>query len=211
VVAAVTALAAVFTFEQSKFAPVAIGFFGLGVGYFIWGGTAVFGFPRTEPGDVETLAVTRTLGLWGVWMPGFMQFLTGVYLTVGITWFQVFTKDKPLYLAALAFTAYGVHWFVLGYKRYINSSATPDGWMAIPFAVLSVLGVLVFWHAGDRPVVGLFVGLTLIYLTETLTRFTGWALGERIGGLWQLLTGGWLMYLTVGAVLALTNDWHVLF
>lgn len=92
-----TALAAVFTFDQSKFAPVAIGFFGLGVGYFIWGGTAFFGFPRTDPGDVErTLAVTRTLGLWGIWMPGFMQFLTGVYLTVGITWFQVFTKDKPL-------------------------------------------------------------------------------------------------------------------
>ncbi|MGZ4337890.1 MAG: hypothetical protein ACXVRA_11310 [Gaiellaceae bacterium] len=207
-----TALATVFTFDQSKFAPVAIGFFGLGVGYFVWGGTAVFGFPRTEPGDAEQArAVTRTLGLWGIWMPGFMQFLTGVYLTVGITWFQVFTKDKQLYLAALAFTAYGVHWFVLGHKRYISSSAAPDGWMAIPFAVLSVLGVLVFWHAGDRPVVGLFVGLTLIYLTEIPTRFTGWALGERIGGLWQLATGGWLMYLTLGAVLELTNDWHILF
>lgn len=31
-----------FTFASSPFVPVAIGFFGLGTGYFIWGGQALF-------------------------------------------------------------------------------------------------------------------------------------------------------------------------
>jgi hypothetical protein len=42
-------------------------------------------------------------------MPGFMQFLTGISLLIGLTWFNVFatTKDgpsntSPLYMAALA-------------------------------------------------------------------------------------------------------------
>jgi hypothetical protein len=61
-------------FASSPFVPVAIGFFGLGTGYFIWGGQALFGFPKTSP------EVNRSLGLWGFWMPGFMQFLTGIYL-----------------------------------------------------------------------------------------------------------------------------------
>ena len=60
--------AQVFTFASSPFVPVAIGFFGLGTGYFIWGGQALFGFPKSSP------EVNRTLGLWGFWMPGFMQF-----------------------------------------------------------------------------------------------------------------------------------------
>ena len=38
-----------FTFAASRFVPVAIGFFGLGAGYFIWGGQALFGFPKTSP------------------------------------------------------------------------------------------------------------------------------------------------------------------
>jgi hypothetical protein len=42
-------------------------------------------------------------------MPGFMQFITGVYLLVGLTWFNVFGNAAPLYMAGLAFTAYGIH------------------------------------------------------------------------------------------------------
>jgi hypothetical protein len=57
-------------------------------------------------------------------MPGFMQFLTGIYLLTGLTW---------LYMAGLAFTAYGIHWFAMAHRRYINSSAQLDGWMAIAF------------------------------------------------------------------------------
>ena len=68
-----------FTFASSPFVPVAIGFFGLGTGYFIWGGQALFGFPKTSP------EVNRSLGLWGFWMPGFMQLLTGIYLLIGLT------------------------------------------------------------------------------------------------------------------------------
>jgi hypothetical protein len=48
-----------FSFAASRFVPVAIGFFGLGTGYYIWGGQALFGFPRTSP------EVNRTMGMWG--------------------------------------------------------------------------------------------------------------------------------------------------
>jgi hypothetical protein len=75
-----------FTFASSSFVPIALGFFGLGAGYLIWGGQALFGFPKTSP------EVNRSLGLWGFWMPGFMQFLTGIYLLTGLTWFNVFGK-----------------------------------------------------------------------------------------------------------------------
>src|SRR6266481_5958703 len=112
--------AQVFTFASSPFVPVAIGFFGLGTGYFIWGGQALFAVPKSSP------EVNRTLGLWGFWMPGFMQFLTGVYLTIGLTWFGVFERDSPLYMAAVAFTAYGIHWFVMAHRRYVGASSEPD-------------------------------------------------------------------------------------
>jgi hypothetical protein len=47
--------------------------------YFIWGGQALFGFPKASP------EVNRTMGMWGFWMPGFMQFITGAYLLIGLT------------------------------------------------------------------------------------------------------------------------------
>ena len=78
-----------FTFAASRFVPVAVGFFGLGTGYFIWGGQALFGFPKTTP------EVNKTMGMWGFWMPGFMQFITCVYLLIGLTWFNVML---PLYI-----------------------------------------------------------------------------------------------------------------
>jgi hypothetical protein len=39
------------TFASSQFWPIAIGFFGLGTGYFIWGGQALFDYPSTSPRD----------------------------------------------------------------------------------------------------------------------------------------------------------------
>jgi len=152
--------AQVFSLASSPFVPVAVGFFGLGTGYFIWGGRALFGFPKSSP------EVHRTLGLWGFWMPGFKQFLTGIFLLTGLTWFNVFGKAAPLYVAGLAFTAYGIHWFAMCFRRYIDSSAQPDGWMAIAFLFLSILGADVFRRAGDIPVMLIFVGLTLIYAIE---------------------------------------------
>ena len=175
---------------DSPFVPVAIGFFGLGAGYFVWGGQALFGFPRSSP-DVD-----RTMGMWGFWMPGFLQFLTGVYLIVGLTWFDVFGKAAPLYMAGLAFTAYGIHWFAMAQRRYIGSSAAPDAWIAIAFLFLSALGLDVFFHAGDVPVTVIFAGLTLIYLVEIPTRFLSWHTGGRLVGLLQFATGVWLMYCT---------------
>src|SRR3989475_4013951 len=38
-----------FTFANSPFWPIAIGFFGLGTGYFIWAGQALLGFPKSGP------------------------------------------------------------------------------------------------------------------------------------------------------------------
>src|SRR5437763_12443539 len=178
------------TTAPALYVPVAIGFFGLATGYFIWGGQALFRFPKDSPG------LDRTMGMWGFCMPGFMQFLTGVYLMVGLTWFTVFQGDPPLYMAALAFTAYGIHWFAMAYRRYIDSSAQPDGWMAIAFLFLSILGADVFRRAGDIPVMLVFVGLTLIYAIEIPTRLLSWRLGGRLVGLFQVVTGLWLMYCT---------------
>lgn len=185
-------------FVQSVFVPIAIGFFGLGTGYFIWGGQALFGYPRATP------EVNKSIGMWGFWMPGFMQFITGVYLMVGMTWFGVFAKSAPLYMAALAFTAYGIHWFAMAHRRYIGSSADADGWMAIAFLILSILGVVVFVMVNDIPVAIVFIGLSLIYLSEIPARFLKSATAARFVGLWQVLTGIWLMYMTVAVVLNLS-------
>jgi hypothetical protein len=178
------------TFATSKFVPVAIGFFGLGTGYFIWGGQALFGFPKPSP------EVNRTMAMWGFWMPGFMQFITGVYLLIGLTWFNVFGNSAPLYMAGLAFTAYGIHWFAMAHRRYIDSSSQPDAWMAIAFLFISILGIDVFRRAGDIGVMLIFVGLAFVYATEIPTRFFSWRLGGRLVGLFQVVTGIWLMYCT---------------
>ena len=158
---------------HSPFVPVAIGFFGLGTGYFVWGGQALFGFPRSAP-DVD-----RAMAMWGFWMAGFLQFLTGVYLIVGLTWFDVFGGTAPLYMAGLAFTAYGIHWFAMAHRRYIGASSAPDAWMAIAFLFLSALGADVFFRAGDVPVMVIFIGLTLIYLVEIPRRFLSSHAGGR--------------------------------
>jgi hypothetical protein len=177
-------------FASSPFVPIAIGFFGLATGYLIWGGQALFQFPKTSP------EVNKSLGIWGFWMQGFMQFLTGVYLLIGLTWFNVFGHAAPLYMAALAFTAYGIHWFAMSHRRYINSSVQLDAWMSIAFLFLSLLGVDVFRRAGDIPVMIIFVGLTFIYGIEVPTRFLSWKLGARLIGLFQMLTALWLLYCT---------------
>jgi hypothetical protein len=180
---------------------VAIGFFGLAVGYFVWGGQALFGFPK------ETTEVNRTMGLWGFCMPGFLQFITGVYLTVGLSWFGVFKNDPSLYLAAVAFTAYGIYWVAVGYRRYVGASSEPDAWMAIPFLLLSILGAIVSAAAGSMAVMILYAGVTLIYATEIPTRF-GVFRGQRLIGLFQVLTGFWLVYLTYATVFNLALGRH---
>jgi hypothetical protein len=68
--------------------------------------------------------------------------------------------------------------------------------MAIAFLFLSILGVYVFRRAGDIPVMIIFVGLSLIYAIEIPTRLFSWSTGSRLVGLFQLVTGIWLMYCT---------------
>jgi hypothetical protein len=189
-------------FAHSSFLPIAVGFFGLGTGYFIWGGQALFGYPEASP------EVNRTMGMWGFWMPGFMQFLTGVYLMVGLTWFNVFGYAPPLYMAALAFTSYGIHWFAMAHRRFIGVSDQPDAWMGITFFFISSLGAIVFQGAGDIPVMILFIGLALLYLAEIPTRFGKFAAGHKVVGLIQFLLGIWLMYLTYGVTLNTTLGYH---
>jgi hypothetical protein len=134
--------------EPSAFVPLALGFFGLGVGYLIYGPQELVGYPpRDRKVDVTT-------GIWGIWVPGFLQFVSGLLLFVGLSWFGSF-DEKPLYMAAVAFTAYGVHWWAIGMGRVFSSDPRPNALMSVPFLVLSVLGAVVFFGAHDDPVGGL--------------------------------------------------------
>lgn len=191
-------LATVVTLKTSAFAPLALGFFGLGTGYLIWGPQELARFPaRNRSVDVTT-------GIWGVWMPGFLQFVTGILLFVGLTWFGSF-GEPPLYMAALAFTAYGVHWFALGLSRTFAGDPRPNALMAIPFMVISALGALVFFGADDNPVAALFCGLFAVYVCEFFaslgTPRAVSAAGVRALGFVHIAVGVWLMYLTVAAAL----------
>jgi hypothetical protein len=208
------------TFSVSAFAPVVLGFFGLGTGYLIYGPHELLGFPPRSP------SVNRALGIWGIWMPGFCQFVTGVYLFVALTWLGSL-KDPVLYTAALAFSAYGIHWFALGWNRYQGNDARPTGFMSIPFLIISILGVVVFFSAGAWPVAVLFIGLAVVYVCEFLASFriggraavtaaptgpagtaeepkaveVGTNPGERLLGAAHILVGLWLMYLTFATTL----------
>jgi hypothetical protein len=194
-------LATIVSFAPSTFVPLALGFFGLGTGYLIYGPQELAGYPRRSR-DVDV-----TTGIWGIWMPGFLQFVTGVILFVGLTWFGSFT-DKPLYMAAVAFTAYGVHWWAIGMARVFGGDPRPNALMSIPFLVLSVLGTVVFFGADDNPVGALFVGLTLVYVCDFFAS-QGRFLWERLLGLAHLVTGAWLMYLTVAAVLNFSRGFNL--
>jgi hypothetical protein len=93
--------------------------------------------------------------------------ITGVYLFAGLTLFGTF-KTPALYMAALAFTAYGVHWFAIGWNRLREADARVNAGMSIAFLLISILGIIVFFKVGDAPVGGVFIGLTCVYVTEFL-------------------------------------------
>jgi hypothetical protein len=204
------------SFPVSAFPPLAVGFFGLGTGYLIYGPQELFGRP------VRSRAVDLTTGLWGIWLPGFLQFFAGAYLFAGLVWFHSITAP-PLYMAALAFTVYGVHWWAMGASRALGGDPRPNAFMAIGFTLVSALGVAVFSAAASRdvPVALVFAGLTCVYVAEffaswfaavpqaAAARSAGSAvetdrpvssvLGSRANralGFFHLLTGAWLIYLT---------------
>jgi hypothetical protein len=192
--------AAVSGFAQSAFAPVVLGFFGLGTGYLIYGPAELLRFPPSDP------RANRALGVWGLFLPGLCQVVTGVILFVGLTWFQVFS-DKVLYVAALAFSAYGIHWFALGWNRFQGNDPRPNAGMSVAFMTLSALGAYSFFYVGGWPVGVLFVGLFLVYLAEFFLG-VGAPGAERALGLAHLATGLWLMYLTVSTTLNIALGYH---
>jgi hypothetical protein len=199
-----TLLATVVNFKTSAFVPLALGFFGLGVGYLIYGPQEL---ARLPPRDRR---VDITTGIWGVWMPGFLQFVTGILLFVGLTWFGSF-GEAPLYMAALAFTAYGVHWFAIGMGRSFGGDPRPNAMMAVPFMVISALGAVVFFGAKDNPVAALFCGLFAVYVCEFFASLgvTRSAMWERALGFVHVVTGIWLMYLTVAAALNFARGFNL--
>jgi hypothetical protein len=199
-------LQVLFSFPASPFPPLALGFFGLGTGYMIYGTQELFGYPkRDERVDFAT-------GMWGIWMPGFLQFLTGIYLFAGLALFGTFTGAPPLYMAALAFSAYGVHWFAIGWNRLRQADARAQVGMTVAFTLISILGMIVFFKVGDDPVGGLFIGLTCIYVTDffvslkaDLPRIGNPA--ERVLGFLHLGTGFWLFYLMFAVTLDFALKW----
>ncbi|MFG2301058.1 hypothetical protein [Actinacidiphila glaucinigra] len=188
-------------FEPSVYPPLALGFFGLATGYLIWGSQELFGWPERDE------KVDRAMGVWGIWLPGLCQLLAGVILFVGLTWFEVF-KEPPLYMAALAFTAYGIHWFALGWDRYRGNDARVNAGVGVAYMVLSALGATVFFAVDDWPVGLVFVGLFAVYLSKFVMS-VGMPVAERVMGLFRLLTAAWLLYLTFAVVVnfTLSYDW----
>ena len=190
---------ALIALPTSPFPPLAVGFFGLGTGYLIYGTEELFGYPkRDERVDLAT-------GVWGLWMPGFMQFIAGTYLFLGLTLFGTF-KAPALYMAALAFTAFGVHWFALGWIRLRRADARANIGMTVAFEMISVLGIIVFFGVHDNPVAGVFIGLACVYAAEFFQTLGPDAprLSKPAGlatGFFRLGTGMWLMYLVFAVAL----------
>jgi hypothetical protein len=192
-----------FVFAKSAFAPIAVGFFGLAVGYLIYAPQELFRFPA------RNRAVDIASGIWGIWMPGFMQFLAGVYLFVGLAWLGSF-NSPPLYMTALAFTAYGVHWWAIGLSRAMGGDGRLNGFMSIAFVVLSVLGMFVFFRVGDWPVALIFVGLKAVYVFDFFSSlFPAARVAERGLGLVRLATGIWLLYMTWAATVNLALGYNL--
>ncbi len=150
------------------------------------------------------------MGVWGIWMPGFCQFVTGTILFIGLTWLQVFSKSPALYMAALAFSAYGIHWFAIGWNRYRGGDPRTNAGMTVAFMVISAMGATVFFKIADWSVGLLFVGLFAVYFADFFAAI-GLKLGEKALGLFHVAVGGWLMYLAyaVAVDFALGYHWRV--
>jgi hypothetical protein len=195
-------------FQASDYVPVALGFFGLGTGYLIWGPQELFGFPLRPTDEEGARRLDRATGVWGIWLPGLCQVVTGLILFVGLTWFQVFKDDPALYMAAVAFSAYGIHWFALGWNRFAGYDPRTNAGMSVAFTILSVAGVWVFFDAGGWPVGLLFVGLTAVYVSDFFVGI-GMAAFERLLGLAHVVTGLWLMWLTFATILNISSGYNL--
>ncbi|MCW3034992.1 MAG: hypothetical protein JWM17_304 [Actinobacteria bacterium] len=195
--------AAVVTLPTTPFPPIAVGFMGLGTGYLIYGTQELFGFPSRGDEGVD-----YGTGIWGIWMPGFMQFFTGIFLFLALTLFGTLASP-PLYMTALAFTAYGVHWVAMGWNRIHGVDPRVNVGMTVAFMLISILGIIVFFKAHDAPVGALFIGLLGVYVADFFASLKPNLPGvgevaEKVLGLFHLGTGFWLMYLMFATVLNFT-------
>jgi hypothetical protein len=188
-------------FTESAFPPLALGFFGLGTGYLVYGPQELFGWPKSDD------RVDRATGVWGIWMPGFCQFVAGIILFIGLTWFEVFVRSPTLYMTAVAFTVYGVHWFAMGWNRYQGNDTRTNAGMTVAYAFISAVGAVVTFKAGDWPVALVFVGLLCIYICHFFLA-VGMGVAVRPYGLFHLATGVWLMYLTFATVVNFALGYH---
>lgn len=204
------------TLAASAFPPLALGFFGLGTGYMIYGPQELFGWPaKSEKVDMGT-------GVWGIWLPGFCQFVAGTILFLGLGLFPgTFAEhtagglgsSSALYMAAFAFSAYGIHWFGIGWNRYRGTDARANTGMTIGYTVISIMGVVIFFHVGDWPVGLVFAGLVAIYVCDffasALTPGGGLhKLGLRGLGFFHLVTGGWLLYCAFATAVNFSIGYH---
>jgi hypothetical protein len=176
---------------------------GLGTGYLIYGTQELFGFPSRGDEGVD-----YGTGIWGIWMPGFMQFFTGIFLFLALTLFGTLASP-PLYMTALAFTAYGVHWVAMGWNRIHGVDPRVNVGMTVAFMLISILGIIVFFKAHDAPVGALFIGLLGVYVADFFASLKPNLPGvgevaEKVLGLFHLGTGFWLMYLMFATVLNFT-------
>jgi hypothetical protein len=116
---------------ESPFPPLAVG---------SWvSGLAILSMARRSFSAIRPAmtALTSPPACGGIWMPGFMQFIAGVYLFLGLTLFGTF-RTPSLYMAALAFTSYGVHWFALGWNRLRGTDPRVNVGMTIAFPSVCV-------------------------------------------------------------------------
>jgi len=73
-----------------------------------------------------------------------------LYLLTGLTWFNVFGKAAPLYMAGLAFHSLRHSLFAMSYRDIsISSASRMAGWDSFPF--LSILGADVFSACRNIP------------------------------------------------------------
>jgi hypothetical protein len=105
--------------------------------------------------------------------------------------------------------------------RYRQSDVRPNGGMSVAFIIVSVLGMVVFYRVGAWPVGLLFTGLTAVYFFEFFAsvplgrgapgsaRGATMVYGEKGLGLFHILTGVWLMYLTFATTLNVASGYKL--
>lgn len=189
-------------FAPSPFSPIAMSFFGLGTGYIILGGQALFNYPPS------TADVRRALGVWAVCVPGVVQTVASIVMLVGLTWFGVFEAKPDRYFLAVAFLGFAAHWLAMGFVRYTGVSELVEGWMGLPFFCIAFLGIWIFLAAGDIGVAIAFMLLSLVYLADSAFGFQLVRGAKRLQGLCQFTTGWWLIYLVWAITLDYTGTVH---